>query len=118
MAKRHCIRYGRRSDGSKTCREFAPGAWRPGLGDLGAVARHGGGYGRRSRDRTLRICVTVGRDIGASRANQYDASAEPCAKSRVTFLPGRKGGRYGHGRGRTPTAAVKKALRALAAVLR
>lgn len=83
---------------------------------LGAVARHGAGYSGRNAIKRFHTVVEVDRDIGASTKNQYRAHA--CVVGRG---PRRAHGytkRCGGGRGRTPTAAAKKALRALASNLK
>ncbi len=84
---------------------------------LGAVARHGGGYGRKSHGRTFNVSVDVIRDIGASTAHQYNSIACVTKRGRAR----RRGyftTRCGQGVGRTPTSAAKKALRKLAVILK
>ncbi len=126
MAKRHCIRYGRREGGGKTCREFAPGAWRPGLGDLGAVAgkkwyrapRRAAGVSPIWRPIAASIRIARVGDTGeGGRPKPYRAIAcigkSPRAWGGVvghTRLPAH---RCGEARGRTPTAALKGAFRDL-----
>lgn len=81
---------------------------------FGAVARGGSSYrGKTLRPHTLRVCVLVYRNIGASNARQYTAHAAACKGGKRMAR-----GRYGSGAGRTPTAATKKALRAFASKVR
>ena len=79
---------------------------------LGAVAKRGGSWsGSQGRHYKFAICGAVRRNVGSSRAHQYEAHAKPCK--------GKMGrGRYGEGSGRTPTAAIKGALRKLASKVR
>jgi hypothetical protein len=84
----------------------------------GAVARRGGSYRRRSHVHKIRVCVTVTRDIGASNATQYHASAEACTRGYRGKGHTYARGRWGNGTGRTPTAATKKALRAYASKIK
>lgn len=81
-------------------------------GGLGAVAKHGGQFSGKNRQHQLKVCVAVHRNIGASTARQYVAEAQPCKGTRM----GRN--RYAQAVGRTPTAATKKVLRALATKLK
>ncbi len=75
---------------------------------LGAVAKHGSQY-RGYSTHTLRVCVKIFRNRGASTKGQYQALAASCTKGRRLARD-----RFGTGIGRTPTAATKKALRAFA----
>lgn len=87
---------------------------------LGAVAKHGSS-GPGMGHRTFKVAVEVHRNIGASNKVQYAADA--CVvRKRWPATPHRTKGHYdtrcGHGAGRTPTAAGKKALRNLSAKLK
>ncbi len=85
---------------------------------LSAVARHGSEYrGKRSRSRFFSVDVQINRDTGASTARQYHAHACVVTRSPVRRR-GRDDKRCGFGSGRTPTAAGKKALRALSVRLK
>ncbi len=79
----------------------------------GAVARGGSQYGRRSGIKHFKLCGRVVRNVGGMKSGQYAAEVRACAG------PSGKVKRIGSmrddfGTGRTPTGAVKKALREFA----